>query len=62
MEHILRKIINVIVFLCILHTNYRMNKLAKLGDAIAISNLKLSPTHPLTDRLTGVGARRWCRI
>ena len=53
MEHILRKIINVIVFLCILHTNYRMNKLAKLGDAIAISNLKLSPTHPLTDRLTG---------
>ena len=30
------------------------NKLAKLGDAIAISNLKLS----ITDSLTGVGARR----
>ena len=26
------------------------NKLAKLGDAIAISNLKLSITEPLTDR------------
>ena len=26
------------------------NKLAKLGDAIAISNLKLSFTDPLTDR------------
>ena len=28
------------------------NKLAKLGDAIAISNLKLSLTHSLTDKVT----------
>ena len=27
-----------------------INKLAKLGDAITISNLKLSMTDPLTDR------------
>ena len=39
------------------------NKLAKLGDAIAISNLKLSMTHwPLTHSLTGVGAWRCYRI
>ena len=31
------------------------NKLAKLGDAIAISNLKLSMTDSLTDPLTGMG-------
>ena len=39
-----------------------LNKLAKLGDAIAISNLKLPITDPLTDWLTGVGARRCYRI
>ena len=33
---------------------YEINKLAKLGDAIAISNLKLS----ITDPLTGEGGRR----
>ena len=42
------------------------NKLAKLGDAIAISNLKLSITDPLfTDWLTGEGARKnenWNKI
>ena len=42
------------------------NKLAKLGDAIAISNLKLSITHsltdPLTDWLTGEGDRKCYRI
>ena len=32
---------------------YQWNKLAKLGDAIS-PNLKLSPTDPLTDWLTGV--------
>ena len=37
---------------------YGPNKLAKLGDAIAISNLKLSMTYWLTHPLTGVGARR----
>ena len=31
------------------------NKLAKLGDAIAISNLKLSPTDSLTDSPTDRG-------
>ena len=31
---------------------YASNKLAKLGDAIAISNLKLSITDPLTHSLT----------
>ena len=36
----------------------KIKKLAKLGDAIAISNLKLSMTHSLT----GVGARRCYRI
>ena len=39
-------------------TKLEQNKLAKLGDAIAISNLKLSITDPLTgkwvsDPLTG---------
>ena len=38
-----------------------MNKLAKIGDAIA-SHLELSPSHSLTDPLTGVGAWRcYCR-
>ena len=36
------------------HLNFtptmNINKLAKLGDAIAISNLKLSMTDPPTDR------------
>ena len=45
-----------------------INQLAKLGDAIAISNLKLSMTHSLTHCtdplhwLTGVGARRCYRL
>ena len=34
------------------HVSHPKNKFAKLGDAIAISNLKLS----MTDSLTGVGA------
>ena len=33
-----------------------LKKSEKLGDAIAISNLKLPITDPLTDWLTGVGA------
>ena len=52
------------------HDKYDTNlkKLAKLGDAIAISNLRLklslslSLTGPLTNPLTGVGARRCYRI
>ena len=35
---------------------YFIKKLAKLGDAIAISNLKLSMTDPLTDRGRYLGA------
>ena len=38
------------------------NKLAKLGDAIAICNLKLSMTDSLTHSLIGVGVRRFYRI
>ena len=43
----------------------KQNKLAKLRDAIAISKTETinhSPTHSLTDWLTGVGARRCYRI
>ena len=40
--------------------NYKLNKLAKLRDAIAISKSE-TVTHSLTDPLTGVGARRCYR-
>ena len=43
------------------HSKYILNKLAKLGDAIAISKSETN-NHSLTDPLTGVTARRCYRI
>ena len=50
--------LHIIIFTTLSSHHYRYlcpkrsqsNKLAKLGDAIAVSNLKLSPTHWLTDK------------